>query len=193
MIGEDLWRCGRTSPIDPTRSAIIAKWSYRQRRKRRRRRKGRTSRGAAGSWPCFGASLGTRSVVPVQPRRCPCSIWAQEHGTTRPCRNSTLRPRSHRPRRHRTHRRKHLECIFKQRIWRPPGEEAAIDCWHRSSLAGDAVEVWAPGATCPGHPSGWTKGSFISVSDVAPILAIMTSLYFINQRLTFRWTILIQH
>lgn len=191
MIGEDLWQC-RTSAIDPTRSAIISKWSYRQRRKRRK--KGKTSRGAAEFSPCFIiASLGTLCVVPAQPRRCPCSIWAQEHGTTRPCRNSTLRPRSHRPRRHRTHRsRNRLEYISKQRIWRPLGEEAAIDCWHRSSLAGDAVGAWVPGATYPGHPSGWTKGSFVSVSDVAPILAVMTSLYFINRRFTFHWIILIQ-
>lgn len=177
-------RCGRTSPVDLIRSAIISKWSCRQQRKKREKR--RTSRRAVRSSPCFiTVSLGTRFVVPVQPRRCPCSIWAAEHGTTRPCRNSTPRQQSRRLRRHRMRpSRRRLECIFKQRIWRPLGEEAAIDCWHRSSLAGDVAGAWALGATCPGRPSDWMKGSLISVSDVIPVLAATTSFYFIKWQLT---------
>jgi len=157
-------RCGRTSPVDLTRPAIISKWSCWQWGKRRERR--RTSRRVVKFSPCFIiASLGTRSVVPAQPRRCHCSIWAPEHGTTRPCRNSIPRQRSRRPRRHQMRpNRKRLECIFKQRTWHALGEGVAIDCWYRSSLVEDVAGVWAPGAICPGHPSGWMKGLLISVS-----------------------------
>lgn len=152
MVEGTMW------PVELARPATASKWSCRQQRNGRERE--RTSRCAASSSPCFiTVSLGIHFAAPAQPRRCPCSIWAPEHGTTRPYRSSTPRQRLRRPRRHRTPlSRRRPGFIFKQRIWRPPGEGAAADCWRRSSPAGDAAGAWAPGATCPGHPSGWTKG-----------------------------------
>lgn len=151
-------RCGRALPVEHARPAIASRWSCRQQKNGRGRE--RTSRCAVNSSPCFiTASLGIHFAAPALPRRYPCSIWAPEHGTTRLYRSSTPRRRLRRLRRRRTRlSRRRPGYIFKQRIWRPPGEGAAADCWRRSSPAGDAAGAWAPGATCPGRPSGWTKG-----------------------------------
>lgn len=160
-------RCGRASSADFASSAIASRWSCRQRRKKRGR--GRTSRQrVASSSPCFIiASLGIHYAALAPPRRCPCSIWVPEHGTTRPCRNSTPRRRLRRPRHHRTHASKRRpKCTSKRRIWRLPGEEAAAGCWCRSSSpAGDAVGAWVPGVIYPGHRSG-TKG-WLTLSRVS--------------------------
>lgn len=146
----------------PVKRSRATKWSFYRERGNRGRR---ASRRSVTCSPCFiSVSLGTLCEARTPPRRCPCSRWALEHGTTRRCRNFIPRRRSRQHPHRRTHskRRTCRGSISRQRTWLPPGGEAVPGYSRRNPLAGDVAEAWARGAICPGPPSRWTRGRLLT-------------------------------
>lgn len=142
----------------PFKRLRATKWSFH----RERRNSGRTSRRSVSCSPCFiSVSLGTPFEARTLPRRCPCSRWAREHGTTRHCQSSTpRRPSRRHPRRRRMPSKRSIRrgCTSRQRIWPPPGDGAALGYSRPKPPAGDAAAAWARGVTCRDPPSSWTRG-----------------------------------